>query len=131
MNLDIAALICREIEQVAPDFGCHVALTGGCLYKDGKRKDLDILFYRIRQVKGIDKEGLFKALEKLGISDISGFGWLHKAKKGKHSIDMFFPEENQGGEYKEWLSRQIEETPTCKTTISDRRIRIHAELPEQ
>ena len=118
MKLSTAVLICREIEQVAPDFGCHVALTGGCLYKDGDRKDLDILFYRIRQIKEIDKDGLFKALEKLGMSDISGFGWLHKAKHGVHSIDIFFPEEQEGEDYDEWLANKKDETTTLKDLIA-------------
>jgi hypothetical protein len=117
MHLNSALIICREIEEIAPNFGCHVALTGGCLYKDGKRKDLDILFYRIRQVKEIDKEGLFKALEKLGMSDISGFGWLHKAKHGIHSIDMFFPEEQQGDDYKEWKANKESEKTTVKELL--------------
>ncbi len=34
--------LCRIIEDICPQAGCHVALTGGCLYKDGERKDLDI-----------------------------------------------------------------------------------------
>ena len=41
--------LCKRIESVCPRYGCHVALTGGLLYKDGPRKDCDILFYRIRQ----------------------------------------------------------------------------------
>lgn len=45
-----AIQLCRLLEALAPTFGCHVALTGGCLYKDGERKDCDILLYRIRQV---------------------------------------------------------------------------------
>jgi hypothetical protein len=44
-----AIALCRKIEEHVPDAGMHVALTGGCLYKDGTRKDADILFYRIRQ----------------------------------------------------------------------------------
>lgn len=39
-----AIALCREIEQICPRFGCHVALTGGCLYKDGPRKDADLLY---------------------------------------------------------------------------------------
>ena len=57
-----AVEICRSIECECPKFGCHVALTGGTLYKDGERKDLDILFYRIRQVENIDYDSLFEFL---------------------------------------------------------------------
>jgi hypothetical protein len=39
-----AVEVCRQVEAICPPFGCHVALTGGTLYKDGERKDLDLLF---------------------------------------------------------------------------------------
>lgn len=92
-----AIALCREVEAICPAYGCHVALTGGCLYKDGERKDLDLLFYRIRQEPEIDKDGLFDALLAIGIEHERGFGWCHKAKHQGRSIDCFFPEED--GEY--------------------------------
>lgn len=95
---DDAILLCRKIEEMCPQFGCHVALTGGCLYKDGERKDLDILFYRIRQVDVIDMDGLFKYLESVGVIKKSGFGWCFKLVYGDKNIDAFFPEE-ESGEY--------------------------------
>lgn len=91
-----AIRLCAEIERVCPKFGCHVALTGGLLYKDGPRKDLDILFYRIRQCPRIDMEGLWGALKPLGLEVISGFGWCYKAHIGNKPIDCFFPEEQNG-----------------------------------
>ncbi len=105
----MALELCKKIEMVCPDFGCHVALTGGLLYKEGERKDCDVLFYRIRQREYIDYEGLFKELESIGIRQTSGFGWCWKAEyvKGNESFDMdlFFPEE-VGGTYEEWLRDQ-------------------------
>lgn len=95
-----AIILCREIEEIAPIYGCHVALTGGCLYRDGVRKDIDILFYRIRQVDKIDHDGLKAALQAVvGLTDIKGFGWLLKAKWKDMDVDMFFPEEIGGDEY--------------------------------
>jgi hypothetical protein len=93
-----AIKLCRVLEQLAPAYGAHVALTGGCLYKDGPRKDVDIMFYRIRQVAIIDIDGLFEALEMIGIKMTQGFGFVYKAvtASGKN-IDFFFPEEQ--GEY--------------------------------
>lgn len=91
----------RRIEAICPKYGCHVALTGGLLYKDGPRKDADILFYRIRQEPKIDVDGLFGALS--GALDIvrgEGFGWLVKATLGGKNIDFFFPEEQDGMEYR-------------------------------
>lgn len=93
-----AVRLCREIEAVCPPFGCHVALTGGTLYKDGPRKDLDLLFYRVRQVAEIDQDGLFDALSDIGLERVSGFGWCHKALYGERKVDLFFPEEH-GGDY--------------------------------
>lgn len=93
---------CFAIEAVCPAFGCHVALTGGLLYKEGPRKDCDILFYRIRQVDKIDTDGLFKALElSLGLERYKGFGWVHKGTYMGKEVDMFFPEEDDGEYEKE------------------------------
>lgn len=99
-NIISAVALCREIEKIAPNFGCHVALTGGCLYKDGARKDIDILFYRIRQVEKIDHEGLKQALQNfIGFGEITGFGWVLKSTYSGYNVDMFFPEEIEGEEY--------------------------------
>jgi len=96
-----AVILCRRVEAICPPFGCHVALTGGSLYKDGRRKDCDILFYRIRQIEKIDIDGLWAALETIGLSKISGFGWVYKAKYCEMlPVDCFFPEEQGVGEYR-------------------------------
>jgi hypothetical protein len=106
--------LCKKVESICPHFGCHVALTGGLLYKEGDRKDCDLLFYRIRQVEEIDKTGLFTALLAVGVIQYKGFGWCHKAvcvadgvpfnlaeAKNYRAIDMFFPEEDGGDPYPE------------------------------
>jgi hypothetical protein len=88
-----AVALCRVVEEIAPAFGAHVALTGGCLYKEGERKDCDLLFYRIRQTPSIDHDGLFEALGAAGLHKVSGGGWCHKGRYKGKSVDMFFPEE--------------------------------------
>lgn len=93
-----AIALCREIENLVPSAGCHVALTGGLLYRDGPRKDCDLLFYRIRQVEAIDMDLLWELLATIGITQERGFGWCFKATYQDKPIDCFFPEE-QGGEY--------------------------------
>lgn len=90
----MAVELCRRIEAIAPKYGCHVALTGGTLYHFGERKDADILFYRIRQVEYIDVDGLMTALEGLGVTPMSDFGWCYKATYEGRAIDFFFPERN-------------------------------------
>jgi hypothetical protein len=92
---DVMPLI-RAIENVCPSCGCHVALTGGLLYKDGERKDADILFYRIRQIDKLDKEALLGAMEGLGVVWGKDYGWCHKATYNGRDIDFFFPEVAEG-----------------------------------
>jgi len=95
-----ATTLCRAIESVCPAFGCHVALTGGTLYKDGLRKDVDILFYRIRQVPEIDIGGLRSALTVMfGIEWLDDYGWVKKADLHGRKIDFFFPEEQDGVDF--------------------------------
>lgn len=98
-----AIALCREVERICPQYGCHVALTGGCLYGDGKRKDCDILFYRIREVSLIDLVGLIKALESIGIkadheenADYGDGLWVIKTWWRDKPLDMFFPEIDDG-----------------------------------
>ncbi len=90
--------LCRAIENIAPPFGAHVALTGGLLYKDGPRKDVDIMLYRIRQVEAIDMKGLEVEMLKLGVTineDAMPYGvagWVRKGKYQGKRIDFFFPD---------------------------------------
>ena len=97
-----AVALCRQIEQIAPDYGLHVALTGGLLYKDGPRKDADILLYRVRdwQPGAIAWDALFEELrDKLGIKHdpMQDFGWCKKATWQGRSIDFFNPDDD--GQY--------------------------------
>jgi|ERR1700721_542825 len=84
--------LARDVEAVCVPYGCHVALTGGVLYKDGPRKDCDLIFYRIRQVEKINLAGLWEALETIGLLRQSGNGWCHKATYQGKSVDCLFPE---------------------------------------
>jgi hypothetical protein len=93
-TLPEAVILIQQIERWCPEAGCHVALTGGVLYKHGPRKDLDILFYRIRQEPIIDVQKLIDLLQtKLGMEVTSRRGWVFKARWRGKPIDMFFPEE--------------------------------------
>lgn len=92
--------LCHDIEQVCPKFGCHVALTGGLLYKGGQRKDCDILFYRIRQQQEIDVSGLWGALVQIGFEgNKPNWAWCSKVKYKGKPVDLFFPDYD--GEYGE------------------------------
>lgn len=94
-----AVELCRQIEAVAPQYGFHVALTGGVLYKDGPRKDLDLLFYRIRQEPDRSDQTLLEVLEReFSIVPVEHFGWLWKAECNGKNVDLFFPELYPAGE---------------------------------
>jgi hypothetical protein len=91
-----ALSLCKIIESVAPSFGGHVALTGGLLYKDGPRKDCDVLIYRIRQrAEPIDFYGLFDELKiRHGIELLADHGWCKKMRWMGRPFDLFDPESN-------------------------------------
>lgn len=99
-----AIALCAQLEIFAPEFGCHVALTGGCLYKSGDRKDLDIVLYRIRQEPFIDVDGFFERAEKIGVNMLADHGFVIKAtlceydeyrRCRERSIDFLLPERGE------------------------------------
>lgn len=97
--------LATKVEGIAPMFGYHVALTGGLLYTvrspEETRKDCDLLFYRIRQCENPEPDKMFEALHKIiGLSKVGGWGWCHKGKYNGKDVDMFFPEETGGKDYK-------------------------------
>lgn len=88
-----ALTLCRLVEAIAPLYGAHVGLTGGCLYKDGERKDIDLVLYRIRQVEKMDLDGLFKAFEEsIGLVVTKRHGFVNKATWRAFSVDLLIPE---------------------------------------
>lgn len=97
--------LCVKVEAICPAFGCHVALTGGLLYNQGPRKDCDLIFYRIRQVKKINLKGLWDALRVIGLNQTKGFGWCYYAEYNGKPLNFLLPEE-QGGEYKKPVEKQ-------------------------
>lgn len=93
-----AFAFCRIMEAVAPTYGAHVALTGGLLYKDGERKDCDILLYRIRERETpVDFDAMFAALIPYGVQFVDDFGWCKKITWNGKKVDVFDPDND--GEY--------------------------------
>lgn len=94
-----AIALSKQLELIAPSHGGHVALTGGTLYKDGDRKDVDILIYRIRQVARFRWDTFFKDIEgTLGIKLVQDFGWNKKAVTASGEKIDFFDPDYTGGE---------------------------------
>lgn len=74
--------LCRKLFAITPMHGMFPALTGGLLYKDGERKDCDIILYRHRQMN-VNLPALGEALGKLGIKDEEGsdlWNWVSNAE---------------------------------------------------
>jgi hypothetical protein len=99
--------LCRKVEPIVAQFGCHVALTGGLLYKSGARKDCDLIVYRSGQEFGdeargsffdtIDRDGLFEALKAIDITINIEHTRVVKAHYGLKDmrlqhVDFIFPE---------------------------------------
>jgi len=93
--------LCKILSHITPHYGAYVALTGGCLYEEGARKDMDILIYRHRDKK-IKWGRLWLALADAGIEMYYDHGWCKKARWKGFSIDFFDPESD--GEYPDGAS---------------------------
>lgn len=75
------------------DVGIFPALTGGLLYKDGERKDIDIVLYRHRQkIDSFEVVDFVKELGELGIEITGFYGFVTKAKWNGMTVDIFNPE---------------------------------------
>ena len=97
-TLEDGVALCKEIEPIVEVHGFHVALTGGTLYGEGGRKDIDLVFYRIRQCKNPDLVELNKALE-AGLDMVleEDYGFCKKYSiHGCIPLDVLFPEDWMG-----------------------------------
>lgn len=98
-NLTGGVELCRLVHSVSPAFGIFPALTGGVLYRDGQRKDYDVILYHHRQLEQ-DYRQLGAALLLLGITDPDGNAlwrdadprWCTKAKWAGNSVDFLCPD---------------------------------------
>ena len=83
--------LCKLIHQKIT--GYFPALTGGLLYKDGDRKDIDIVLYRHRQnIESFETCELEGQLATIGIHVVGVYGFVTKAKWNGFDVDIFNPE---------------------------------------
>ena len=87
-----------KLEMRLPAAGCHVALTGGVLYKFGQRKDLDLIVYRIRQME-IQEDKMVAAFKECEVEIIKRYGWMYKARYRGNGIDILIPESGGSEKY--------------------------------
>lgn len=87
--------LCTLIQSVSPAYHCHPALTGGLLYKEGPRKDCDIVIYQRGDTNGvrypIDWPGLWMRLEMLGLDLAHDYGYVKKCEFRGKIVDIFDP----------------------------------------
>ena len=78
-----AVRLCTQLEPIAAIFGGHVALTGGCLYKNGDRKDVDIMIYRSTDEPPFRWDDFFAEVKIThGIELVHDYGFCKKATIG-------------------------------------------------
>lgn len=87
----------RLIEEIAPNYGCHVALNGGLIHKEDEEwADRDLIIYPIHEVSDVDLGGLFRELERIGVSLVGSppdlYRFVIKASWDGRPIDFLFPE---------------------------------------
>lgn len=89
--------LCRLIHKALIDEHLYPALTGGLLYKDGPRKDIDIVIYRNRQkLNSFDLMDYYSDFKKIGVELKQSYGFVTKAEWKGFSIDLFNPESDSG-----------------------------------
>lgn len=94
VNQDKAIKLCKVLySKIGKDAGYFPALTGGQLYKEGSRKDIDVVIYRHRQnTSPFEMEDIEDLLIDIGFYDFRYFGFVTKAKWKGLDIDLFNPE---------------------------------------
>lgn len=85
--------LCRILRDKLVGKGIFPALTGGLLYKEGNRKDIDIVLYRHRQdVESFETIDFEQELSCCGLTNIQFFGFVTKAQWRGIVVDLFNPE---------------------------------------
>lgn len=118
-----AIALCVVLEPVAAAHRCHVALTGGLLYKEGQRKDCDIIVYFEGKkktdielttfVQCVDRNALLQAFWTVGLAYQDIYSRVVKCLYYGKPVDLIFPELD--GEYNEG-DRAADEKPLGETT---------------
>ena len=102
-GLEKAVQIAKILEKGLPD-RMHIGLTGGTLYKEGERKDIDFVIYSHKCYEQIDTNKLQSKLVSLGLLDVVNYGRVIKGRMSINeeivNLDFIVPE-SKTGEYTE------------------------------
>jgi len=85
--------LCESLYSKLSPAGYYPALTGGLLYKEGARKDIDVVIFRNRQdVTDFEMKDIECFLVEIGMSDFKYYGFVTKAIWNGFTVDLFNPE---------------------------------------
>src|SRR5688572_1010196 len=90
-----AISLCTILEPLAAMNNCHIALTGGLLYRTGMRKDCDIVVYRRGMLKGekelpeFNREEITKSFSRV-LTIVNEFTRVTKAAFDGKPVDLLF-----------------------------------------
>tara|TARA_R110002126_G_scaffold92186_2_gene218951 strand:- start:11098 stop:11484 length:387 start_codon:yes stop_codon:yes gene_type:complete len=73
-----------------------VALTGGLIFQQGERKDIDIIIYRNRETDKFEMLDIQDILIEFGFIDIRFYGFVTKCKWQGYDVDIMHPEATTG-----------------------------------
>jgi len=76
-----------------------VALTGGLIFQQGERKDIDIIIYRNRATMPFETIQLGDKLVSFGFTNIRYYGFVTKCEWEGHSVDILHPESDSEFNY--------------------------------
>ena len=108
-TVTMASALCAALYKVLEPQGYYPALTGGLLYKEGSRKDIDIIIYRNRQkVQSFETVDIASLLAEVNLNITASFGFVTKAEWHGFVVDIFNPETNDEVFNKWYESQRVE-----------------------
>lgn len=93
VSSEFAINLCCEMYKKLSPLGYYPALTGGLLYKEGRRKDIDIVIFRNRQSHlFFEMRDIERALSDIGFTDFIYYGFVTKSRYKGVVVDLMNPE---------------------------------------
>jgi hypothetical protein len=83
--------LCKQLYYVLEKRGVYPALTGGTLYKNGERKDIDIVLYRAESGNPLDVNDVWDDLCSIGMFIAFNYDRVAKCTWQGIDIDLIFP----------------------------------------
>ena len=93
-NQQYAIEVSCHLQELARDSGYNIGLTGGCLYRSGNRKDIDLIVYPHDDT--YSRADFLLALDDRGYEITFENQWLVKLS-GPFELDLFFMYRAGGG----------------------------------